>query len=100
MLMTHAALAALAMQCVAAPASVPLVVAIAEHESGGKVDAVHLNANGTRDYGLGQINDSNFAMLSLLLKKPVDARTILNPCTNLRAAEAVLLVRYNGQPPP
>lgn len=101
MILTHAALLALAVQCISPP-SVPMVVGLIEGvENANRVTTlVNKNPNGTRDYGLGQINDSNFPTLTRLLRKPINARTILDPCTNLRAAEAVLLLRYNGRPPP
>lgn len=39
---------------------VPLIVAIARAESGGRPDAMNSNKNGSRDWGLFQINDVNW----------------------------------------
>lgn len=46
-----------------------------------------VNANGTRDHGLMQINDANFGLLG------VDASSVLDPLTNVRAAAS--LVKQN-----
>ena len=100
MILTHAALLSLAAGCLSSPAATPLVVAIVEHESGGDTQAVNHNKNGTDDVGLGQINTSNLPMLSALFGRPVTSELLkADPCLNLRAAEAILLVRYNGRPP-
>jgi hypothetical protein len=99
MILTHAALVSLAAACVSPP-SIPLVVGIAEHESGGNTLAVNHNKNGTDDVGLGQINTSNLGILSTLFGRTVTSEILkTDPCLNLRAAEAILLVRYNGRPP-
>jgi hypothetical protein len=98
MILTHAALLALAMQCVS-PQAAPLVVALVEHENRcdcGNTEAHGVNPNGTEDWGLGQINSANFGMLSRLFGREINKTTILDPCTNLAASEAVLLARYNG----
>ena len=100
MILTHAALVSLALGCVSSPASVPLVVAIAEHELGGSTIALNRNRNGTVDAGLGQTNETNYPFLTALLNQPVNADTLrANPCLALRSTEAVLLLRYNGRPP-
>jgi len=68
-----------------------LLAGIAKHESGLDPAVVHQNANGTRDWGLMQINDANFGWLGLTEKSSLD------PCLSVRAAAAVLtgLSRYN-----
>jgi hypothetical protein len=70
------------------------MVAIAQHESGLDPHAVHRNPNGTYDVGIAQVNSSNFGWLGL------DMRAATDPCRNLAAGAKVLLVRYNGVPPP
>jgi hypothetical protein len=96
--MTPALALAIAVQCVG-PLLAPVAVGIAKHESSLNETATHRNVNGTTDYGLGQINSSNFAWLSLSLQTTVDARTVMDPCLNMRAAMRVLFARYNGNPP-
>ena len=63
-------------------------------------DAVNHNRNGTTDFGLTQVNTGNFGWLSLAMHRPINAQTILEPCTNLEAGLRVEFVRYNGNPPP
>jgi hypothetical protein len=89
---------AIALQCLPPPLA-PIAVGIAKHESGLDPLAKHHNTNGTTDWGLGQVNSSNFAWLSKSMGTPVNERTILDPCLNLRASMRVLFVRYNGSPP-
>lgn len=78
-------------QCV--PASMATVmVGVALHENPKlDTDARHLNANGTWDLGLAQVNETNLRWTGL--KDP------LNPCQNLHAAMMVLFAKYNGNPP-
>ena len=90
--LTPAAAMALALQCVP-PSVAPIMVGIAEHESGLDPVAIHRNANGTVDVGLAQVNSANFAWLGLTLQ------TALDPCRNLAAGARVLLAKYNGNPP-
>jgi soluble lytic murein transglycosylase-like protein len=90
--LTPAAAMALALQCVP-PSVAPVMVAIAEHESGLNPVAIHRNANGTVDIGLAQVSSSNFAWLGLTLQAALD------PCRNLAAGARVLLAKYNGNPP-
>jgi type IV secretion system protein VirB1 len=90
--LTPAAAMALALQCVP-PSVAPIMVAIAEHESGLDPVAIHRNANGTVDVGLTQVNSGNFTWLGLTLQ------TALDPCRNLAAGARVLLAKYNGKPP-
>lgn len=89
---------AIALQCLS-PSLAPIAVGIAQHESGLDPAAIRHNPNGTTDYGLGQINSSNFAWLSQSIGTPVNERTILDPCLNFRASMRVLFVKYNGNPP-
>lgn len=62
--------------------------------------AINRNTNGTDDRGLTQINTVNYDWLSLAMHKPINAQTILDPCTNLEAGLRVEFVKYNGNPPP
>lgn len=99
MIMGHAALVALALQCVS-PKAVDIVVGIVEHESGGNTMAMNRNKNGTIDVGLGQINSSNLDTLSVLFHRNVTISSLRSePCLNLKASEAILFIRYNGHPP-
>lgn len=62
-----------------------LLHAIAWHESNMNPQAVGpTNSNGTRDYGLMQINEANFAALGL------DSSTALDPERSVRAAARLL----------
>jgi Transglycosylase SLT domain len=72
------------------PPLAPIVLALAEHESGLDTTRVHHNPNGTDDYGIAQINSSNFGWLGLT------PQTALEPCANVLAAAKVFIVRYNG----
>jgi hypothetical protein len=75
------------------PSLAPVMVGIAQHESGLDATKVHRNPNGTYDVGIAQINTSNFGWLGLTWE------TALDPCRNIAAGAAVLLARYNGSPP-
>lgn len=72
------------------------IVGIAKRESGLDPAAVSApNRDGSRDYGLMQINDRNFAWLGLT------ANGALDPCRSIAAAARLLasLSRYNtGNP--
>lgn len=79
--LTEAAFLALAMQC--APdlgaSELRLLSKQAYQESRYNADAISPpNRNGSRDYGLLQINERNFALYG------VNARTVMDPCTNIR----------------
>lgn len=87
------AVLAMAQACVLAPLA-PVMAGLALHESGGDTAIINHNRNGTFDVGLAQINTSNFGWLNLTMA------TALDPCRNLAAGARVLLVRYNGNPPP
>jgi Transglycosylase SLT domain len=91
-ILTVAAALALVANCVP-PGLAPVMVGIAQHESGLDTEARHLNPNGTWDYGLAQINTVNLSWLGLT---PV---TAMDPCRNLAAGAKVLLAKYNGSPP-
>lgn len=57
----------------------------AEVESGRNPRAIGApNRDGSRDYGLLQINDQHFRRFG------VDARTVMEPCANLRIGAAIL----------
>jgi hypothetical protein len=87
--LTGAALAALIAQCAGPNAPIDLLTRIVVHESGGNPSATKLNANGTTDYGLAQINSSNLAWLG---ETPT---SIMNPCQNI-AAEIRILRGFSG----
>jgi Transglycosylase SLT domain len=89
--LTPSAVMALALQCVG-PSLAPVMVGIAQHESGLDPTIVHHNPNGTVDVGLAQVNSANFGWLGLTMQ------TAMDPCRNLAAGARVLLVRYNGNP--
>ena len=97
-MMTPALALTIALQCVG-PSLAPVAVGIAKHESGLNPLAINHNANGTTDYGIAQINGSNFSWLSVSLHTPVNARTVMDPCLNLQAAMRVLFAKYQGNPP-
>jgi hypothetical protein len=98
-ILTPAALLAIANLCLP-PRMVPVILDVILPGEGGFVtNAVHHNLNGTTDYGLGQINETNFAWLSVVLHTPVNAQSVLEPCLNLKASAAVLFKRYNGSGP-
>jgi len=90
--MTVAAALAIANACLP-PSVAPIMVGIAQHESGLDPNIVHRNANGTIDVGLAQVNSANFGWLGLT------PQTALDPCRNLAAGAAVLFAKYNGDPP-
>lgn len=75
------------------PSLAPVMVGIAQHESGLDPTIIHRNPNGTFDVGLAQVNSANFGWLGLTME------TALDPCRNIAAGAAVLLARYNGSPP-
>jgi hypothetical protein len=56
---------------------------------------VHVNKNGTRDFGLLGINESNFGLLHLT------PATALDPCQSIRAAGDLIAIlsRYNSGSP-
>ena len=91
--LTVPAVLAIALKCIP-PSLIPMMVGIAQHESGLDTDAIHHNRNGTVDVGLAQVNSANFLWLGLT------AETALDPCKNLAAGTKVLMVRYNGNPVP
>jgi hypothetical protein len=82
----------IALKCVP-PAVAPVMVAIAQHESGLDPAVVHHNAKGTDDVGIAQVNTSNFAWTGLTWQ------TALDPCANFRTGAMVLFAKYNGNPP-
>jgi type IV secretion system protein VirB1 len=93
--LTEAAIISLAIAC--APGLDPtIIVGIARHESG--LDPMRIsppNPNGSRDYGLMQINDRNFRWLGLT------EQTALDPCQSIAAAAHLLTSysRYNTGSP-
>jgi soluble lytic murein transglycosylase-like protein len=91
--MTPAQVLALALQC--SSVDPHLVLSIATQESGLQPEIVHVNRNGTRDFGLMQINETNFPLLHLT---PASA---LDPCQSIRAAGDLIAIlsRYNSGSP-
>lgn len=91
-----ATILALAVQCSPVRVDPNLVLAIARVESGYDASRISApNANGSRDYGLMQVNERNFSWLGLT---PASA---LDPCQSIRAGVRVLtgLSAYNtGRP--
>lgn len=67
--------------------SAPLLMAIAEQESGFNPRAVGVNRNGSRDLGLMQINT---AWLPQLARHGVTERDLFEPCTNVMIGAWVL----------
>jgi soluble lytic murein transglycosylase-like protein len=57
--------------------------AIAWQESHNKADAIHVNANGSTDYGVMQINSVHLAELA---RYGVYRQTLLQPCQNVDIA--------------
>ena len=66
-----------------------IVIAIMEHESGFRPDAVGQNEDGTRDYGLMQINDRAVPQLQEDLEIR-EAEDLLDPRTNIRSGVHIL----------
>ena len=92
--LTEAAVLALALTC--APGLDPaMITGIAKAESRLNPSAVHVNANGSRDVGLMQINERNFEWLG------VTPQTALDPCQSIHAAGQLLqsYSRYNTGSP-
>jgi type IV secretion system protein VirB1 len=90
----EAAVVSLAIAC--APGLDPaMLTGIAHHESSFDPTVVRTNADGSRDFGLMQINERNFVWLGL------NAKTALDPCQSIRAAAQLLqsYSRYNTGSP-
>lgn len=116
-LTTAAALSLIAAQQCVSPSVAPIIVGIAQHESGLRPYAIHDNVahksyfpetaeqavvmarsliaigHSSLDLGVGQVNTSNMGWTGLTLERAFD------PCRNFTAAAAVLFARYNGSPP-
>lgn len=90
--MTPEAVLAIALACKTLPPILaPIMVGIAQTESGLDPRATHRNPNGTTDYGLAQVNTINLGWTGLT--DPFE------PCANLTAGAKVLFAKYNGNPP-
>lgn len=73
-----------------------LLLAIAQHESGLRPQAVNQNGNGTRDIGLMQINST---WLPTLAKYGIEQQTLMDPCVNAYIGAWILkqaIVRYGS----
>lgn len=93
--LTSVQVLAIALQCSSVDPN--LIVHIAQRESGLDPAIVHTNRNGTRDFGLMQINETNFSLSRLT------ARTAFDPCQSVRAAGDLITIlpRYStGSPTP
>jgi len=65
-----------------------LLMAIAQVESGFKVDAVHVNSDGSRDIGLMQINSQHLSRLS---RRGITEPLLLSdPCVAVEAGALIL----------
>ena len=64
-----------------------LLRSIAWVESAGRVDAININLNGTRDVGLMQINSSHFKELS---KYAISEKDLHDPCVNIKVGAWIL----------
>ncbi len=104
-----------AQQCVS-PAVAPIIVGVAQHESGLHETAIHDNVSGqsyfpetkaqaiaiarsliatghpSLDLGIAQVNTANFAWTGLTIERAFDA------CRSFAAGSLVLFARYNGNP--
>lgn len=86
---------ALALSCGIPQPLAPVIVGIAQHESGLNPNAINHNSNGTQDVGLAQVNTVNFGWLGIH-----SIAEALDPCVSLTGGLRVLFARYNGSPPP
>lgn len=112
----QAALAVIALHRCVPPSVAPIMVGIAQHESGLHDTAIHDDTTGrsyipetaqaairlssalmaashSLDLGIAQINTANFGWLGLTVETAFDA------CQSFRAGSAVLFAKYNGSPP-
>jgi hypothetical protein len=85
----------LALSCGIPQSLAPVIVGIAQHESGLNPNAINHNSNGTVDVGLAQVNTVNFGWLGIH-----SIAQAQEPCVSLTAGLRVLFARYNGTPPP
>jgi hypothetical protein len=90
--MTPEAALAIALACTP-PSVAPILVGIAQQESGLNPSAIHWNENKTFDAGISQINSVNFGWLG------VTKETLMDPCVSFKASARVLFARYNGNAP-
>jgi hypothetical protein len=74
--------------------SYSMVMAIIYNESRFQEDVVNVNANGTRDYGLMQINDSTYSFLSQEIGIE-DMWELLDARTNILAGVSILRYHKN-----
>lgn len=88
-ILTPEAFALLLRACAPDNAPIDSLTRIAAVESHFQTDAVGVNRNGTKDWGLMQINETNFHWLGLT------PETVLDPCTNI-AAGAKALMAYSA----
>ncbi|MCR1769770.1 lytic transglycosylase domain-containing protein [Burkholderia glumae] len=73
-----------------------LLLAIAQHESGLRPQAVNRNRNGTRDIGLMQINSS---WLPTLARYGIPEQALMDPCVNAYTGAWILrqaIARYGS----
>lgn len=74
---------------------VNLALGIADHETGGTYNPslTHLNANGTTDWGVMQLNDSTLQTFGISSSSALDPQTNIDTGVSLLAS---LLKKYNG----
>jgi hypothetical protein len=64
-----------------------VLAAVAKHESGFNPNAIHVNANQSRDLGLMQINDTH---LPDLARFGIQEKDLFDACTNLKVGAWIL----------
>lgn len=69
-----------------------LLRAIAKQESGMKAAVIHLNKDGTRDYGVMQINDRWLPHLSQF---GISKDRLMEPCQNIHVSAYILRTLFN-----
>ena len=69
-----------------------LLRAIAKQESGMNPRAIHINRDGTKDYGLMQINERWFPHLKQL---GISGQKLMEPCQNIHVSAYILRLLFN-----
>lgn len=69
-----------------------LLRAIAKQESGMNPKVVHTNKDGTKDYGLMQINDR---WMSHLNQFGISKESLMDPCQNIHVSAYIIRGLYN-----
>jgi soluble lytic murein transglycosylase-like protein len=82
----------------AATALPPRVLPVLQNIEGGRVGAVHQNANHTQDYGVMQVDSiwlPAIAMRAGYSEHETEAKLISDPCFNIAAAALILRTYLN-----